>query len=57
MDPNLAVLLGLIVPTAIVGALVAVLLSEQVRERGLFGALRRVITGGGRRNPYGRLLR
>jgi hypothetical protein len=57
MDPNLVVLLVLIAPTAIVGLLVAVLLSERVRELGLFGALRRAITGGSRRDPYGRLIR
>lgn len=57
MDPNLVVLLVLIAPTAIVGALVAVLLSERVRELGLFGAIRRAITGGDRHNPYGRLTR
>ena len=57
MDPNLIVLLVLIAPTAIVGGLVAVLLSERVRELGLFGAIRRAITGGDRQHPYGRLIR
>ncbi|WP_293368021.1 hypothetical protein [Phenylobacterium sp.] len=57
MDPNLLVLLILIAPTAVVGALVAVLLSERVREVGLIGALRRLVAGADRRDPYGRLIR
>jgi len=57
MDPNLLVLLVLIVPTVIVGGVVAILLSERVRELGMARALRRLVGGGDRRDIYGRLIR
>jgi hypothetical protein len=52
MDPNFAVLLMLVGAAAAFGLVVAVLSSQQVRQRGLFGALWRVFTGGGY-SPHG----
>lgn len=57
MDPNLVVLMMLAAVTAVVGAVVAVCLSERVRELGLFRAFGRAFTGDARRHRYGGLIR
>jgi predicted lysophospholipase L1 biosynthesis ABC-type transport system permease subunit len=57
MDPNLVVLLILAAMTAVVGAVVAVCLSERVRELGLFRAFGRALAGDTQRHRYGGLIR
>jgi hypothetical protein len=52
MDPNFLVLLMLVGAAAAFGLVVAVFSSEQVRQRGLFAALMRAVTGRGY-TPYG----
>lgn len=54
MDGNFEVLLILVGATAAFGLVVAVCLSERVREYGLIGALRRAFSGETGRSPYGR---
>jgi hypothetical protein len=52
MDPNFVVLLMLVGAAAAFGFVVALFSSEQVRQRGLFAAIMRAVTGGGY-TPYG----
>ena len=54
MDGNFEVLLILVGATAAFGVVVAVFLSEGVREYGLIGALRRAFSDGAGRSPYSR---
>jgi hypothetical protein len=54
MDGNFEVLLILVGATAAFGVVVAVLLSDRVRELGLMGVLRRAFSDSGRRTPYSR---
>ncbi|HZZ31886.1 MAG TPA: hypothetical protein VFE10_07800 [Phenylobacterium sp.] len=53
MDPNLLVLLILAAMTAVVGVVVAVCLSERVRELGLFRAFGRAFGGNAHHRPGG----
>jgi hypothetical protein len=53
MDANLELLLALVGATSAFGLVVAVLLSERVRELGLIGAVRRAFFGN-RGNLYRR---
>jgi hypothetical protein len=57
MDPNLLVLLILAAMAAVVGVVVAVCLSERVRELGLFRALGRAFGGDAQRHGPGGLIR
>jgi hypothetical protein len=52
MDPNFTVLLIPVGVASFFGVVAAVLLSQRVREHGLWGALRRALSGGAGRNPY-----
>lgn len=52
MDPNFELLLILMGGASAFGLVVAVFLSERVREHGLIGAFRRAFSGGTGRSPY-----
>jgi hypothetical protein len=54
MDGNFEVLLILVGATAAFGLVVAVCLSERVREYGLIGALRRAFSDDAGHRPYSR---
>jgi hypothetical protein len=56
MDMNLIVLVVLIAPIALIGAVLASLLAERDNLFALYNALRRLI-GGQKRHPYERLIR